>query len=159
FARCAAIRFELRWGSGRPAAKTLETSGARVHMLLWEQEEEKGSSARELGQMEQPGHLMIRGLRLSLRQIAAMSGALLLEAAVIYAVAKVFTFGSFQFLPQSLDVEFLESNPPPPQPVVLPRLELVQPPPVTVIEPEVRIVAPRPPPRVTVARVRGRLFV
>jgi protein TonB len=82
-----------------------------------------------------------------------MSGAVVLEAATIYAIATSLTISGFRFLPQSMDVEFLETNPPEPRPIVLPRLELVQPPIPDAIQPEIQIQTPRPPPRITVARM------
>ena len=96
--------------------------------------------------MERPVHLKIERRGFSQRRIVAISAALMLQAAAIYAVVTGLTISGFRFFPQSLDVQFFERPPPEPRPVVLPRLELVKPPPPIVVQPEIQIQTPRPPP-------------
>jgi protein TonB len=108
--------------------------------------------------MERPAHLTVRKRRLSARNIAAISGALLLEAAAIYVVATSLRFSNFRFFTQGLQVEFL-ATPPKVRPVVLPQLKLI-PPPIPIVEPpEVQIETPKPPPRIKVARMTRHAVV
>jgi periplasmic protein TonB len=102
--------------------------------------------------MERPGHLTVRTRRFSPRNVVAISGALLLEAAALYFVATSLTFDHFRFFTQALQVEFL-TKPPKEPPVVLPRLQLVEPPIPTVAPPEIQIQTPRPPPHIKLAKM------
>ena len=105
--------------------------------------------------MQRPAQLSIDRRGFSQRRIVAISAALMLQAAAIYAVVTGLTISGFRFFPQSLDVQFFERPPPEPRPVVLPRLELVKPPPPTVVQPEIQIQTP-PKPHFTVAKMRLR---
>jgi protein TonB len=109
--------------------------------------------------MERPAHLMVRKRRFSPRNIAAISVALLFEAASIYVVATSLAFNGFRFIVPAMDVEFLKTKPPPDQPQVLPQLELVKPPTPIVPPPEIQIQLPRPPPRITVAKRHPHPFM
>jgi protein TonB len=102
--------------------------------------------------MERPAHLTIPRRRVSLRHVAAISGALVLEAAALYVVVTALIFKDFQFFPQALQVEFL-TKPPEVRPVVLPQLKLINPPPPTVAPPEIQIQTPRPPPHIKVGKM------
>jgi periplasmic protein TonB len=96
---------------------------------------------------------MIQRRGFSLRRIAAISAALALDAAVIYVVATGLTFSGFQFIPPTVQLEFLKTRPPPVRPVVLPQLQLIKPPTPIVPPPEIEIRTPRPPPHIRVARM------
>jgi protein TonB len=104
--------------------------------------------------MERPEQLRRHWRRFSPRNIAALSGALMLEAAAIYAIATALTFGGFQFFPHTVLVEFLKTRPPEVKPVVLSPPHLVKPPIPVVPLPEIQIQIPRPPPHIRVARMR-----
>jgi periplasmic protein TonB len=107
--------------------------------------------------MERPAHLIIRKPRFAPRRIAAISGALVLEAAAIYAVASALSFSGLPIFPHAVQVEFLKEPPPKEQPVVLPQLRLVEPPTPIVPPPEIQIRTPPPPRRITVAKVPRHL--
>ncbi|HEX3432086.1 MAG TPA: energy transducer TonB [Rhizomicrobium sp.] len=103
--------------------------------------------------MERPGHLNFQRRRFSPRRIAAISGALVLEAAALYAIATGLTFNGFRFIQPGLQVEVLRTRPPKIKPVPLPQLRLIKPPIEIVPPPEIQIQIPRPPPRIRVARM------
>ena len=103
--------------------------------------------------MERPAGLTNPRRVFSPRQIAAVSGALLLEAAAIYVVAAALAFSGGVVFPRAVQVEFLKAPPPKERRVVLPQLRLVEPPTPIVPPPEIQIQTPRPPPRITVAKV------
>src|SRR5947209_8637579 len=103
--------------------------------------------------MERPAHLTVQRRRFALRNIAAFSGALVLEAAAIYVIATALAFSGFQFIQPSVHVEFLKTKPPRIPPVVVPQLQLIKPPTPIVPPPEIQIQIPRPPPHIRVARM------
>lgn len=87
-------------------------------------------------------------------RILAISGALLLEAAAIYAVATGIAFDGFHFPPPAIQIAFFAKPPPEVRPPVLPQLRLIQPPIPTVPQPDIQIRIPKPPPRIRVAKMR-----
>ena len=102
--------------------------------------------------MERPPRLMVQRHRLS-PKIAAISGALVLQAAAIYAIATGITVGAFRLIPHTVLLEVLKTKPPEVKPVELPPPHLLKPPIPTVTLPEIRIRTPKPPPRITVAKM------
>jgi protein TonB len=103
--------------------------------------------------MERPAHLLIQRRQVSPRKIAAISGALVFEAAAIYAVATGLTFSGIRLIPHTVQAEVLKAPPPKVQPVVLPQPQLVQPTVASVPPPEIQIQTPQPPPQITVAKM------
>ena len=104
--------------------------------------------------MERPAHLIIQRRRLfSPRAIVAISGAVVFEAAVIYAVATSLTFSGLRTIPHAVQVEILKMTPPKVQPVVLPQTQLVKPAPASVPPPEIQIQTPQPPPQITAVKM------
>jgi len=104
--------------------------------------------------MERPAHMMIpRRRQFSPRQIAAISGAVVLDAAVIYVLATGLTFRGIRMIPHTFQVEILKVTPPKVQPVVLPQAQLVKPTTASVPPPEIQIQTPQPPPQITVAKM------
>ena len=106
--------------------------------------------------MERPAHLMLSRRQSSPRRIAAIAGALALEAAAIYGVATALTFHGFRFFPHTVQIDFFKTTPPKPPPLVLPQLQLIKPPTPIVPPPEIQIETPRPPPRMRVAKMPRR---
>ena len=97
--------------------------------------------------MLRPAHLMIQRRRqFSPGQIAAISGAVMLEVAVIYCVATSLKFGVGHVPPGPIQTKVLETPPPKVHPLVLPEPPLVRPPTVPVPEPEIPIQTPLPTP-------------
>jgi protein TonB len=109
--------------------------------------------------MERPAHLRIQKRRFSPPRIAAISGALMIEAAAIYAIVTGLAFNGYRFIPHFVQVEFLKTKPPQDQPIVLPQLRLVRPPVPLVPPPEIRIRTPQPHPRIRVAKMRSHPVV
>lgn len=102
--------------------------------------------------MERPAHLIIQRRRLSPRKLAAISGALVFEAAAIYAVATGLTFSGVRLIPHIVQAEVLATPPPKVQPVVPPP-QLVKPTLASVPPPEIQIQTQQPPPQITVAKM------
>lgn len=105
--------------------------------------------------MERPAHLMIRRRPFSPHRIVAISGALMVVAAAYYGFVAGLRISGIVFYPHIVEVDFFKTVPPPPKPIVLPRLELVQPPPPPPVPPpEIQIQIPKPPPHIRVAKMR-----
>ena len=99
--------------------------------------------------MQRPAHLMAqRQPQFSPRMIAAISGAVMLEVAVIYFAANGLAFRGILAIPQPLQLQVLQMPPPRVQPVVLPEPQLVRPSTVAVPNPDIQIQTP-PAPQVT----------
>jgi|SRR5579871_1914917 len=103
--------------------------------------------------MERPAHLMIQRRPLSPRKVAAISAALVFEAAAIYAVANGLSFSGVRVIPHIVQAEVLRTPPPKVQPVVLPPPQLVKPTVASVPPPEIQIQTPQPPPTITAAKM------
>ena len=105
--------------------------------------------------MQRPAHLMAqRQPQFSPRMIAAISGAVMLEAAVIYFVANSLASRGFLTSPQPLQVQVL-APPPKVHPVVLPEPQLVRPSTVAVPKPDFQIQT-LPAPQVTPGKMTPR---
>jgi periplasmic protein TonB len=103
--------------------------------------------------MERPAHLLTLGRKFSPRKIAAISGAFVVEAAAIYAVATGMTFSGLRVLPHIVQAEVIQPPPPKVQPVVVPPPQLVKPTVASVPPPEIQIQTPQPPPQITAAKM------
>jgi len=103
--------------------------------------------------MERPVHFIPQRRRFSPRSIAAISGAVVLEAAAIYVVATGLTFRGIRALPHTLEAEVMKVPPPRVEPVVQPPPQLVKPTVASVPPPEIQIQTPQPPPQITVAKM------
>src|SRR5438105_470668 len=112
--------------------------------------ERSGPALKEANRMERPAHFIIqRRHQFSPRQIAAIAGAVMVEAAVIYVVATGLTFSGIRAIPHTVEAEVLKVVPPKVQPVVVPQTQLVKPAPAAVPPPEIQIQTPQPPPQIT----------
>lgn len=103
--------------------------------------------------MERPAHLPNRRGRLSPRKIAAISGAVVVEAVAIYAVATGLNLSAVRLIPHIVQAEIFKTPPPKAQPVVLPPPQLVKPSVVNVPPPDIRIETPQPPPQITAVKM------
>lgn len=105
--------------------------------------------------MERPAHLLIqRPPQFSPRMIAAISGAVVLDAALIYFVATGLTINAIRALPHTIQVEVLKTPMPPKvQPIVVPPTQLARPTVATVPQPVIQIQTPQPQPQITVAKM------
>jgi protein TonB len=104
--------------------------------------------------MERPVHLTIqRPRRFSPRKIAAISGAVVLEVAVIYGVANDLTFSGIRAIPHTIQVAVLQPPPPKVEPAVVPPAQLVKPTTASVPPPEIQIQTPQAQPQITVAKM------
>jgi protein TonB len=103
--------------------------------------------------MERPVNFIQRRRQFSPRMIAAISGAVVFEAAAIYVVATGLTFSGIRAIPHTLEAEVFRMPPPKVEPVVVPQVQLVKPSLATVPPPEIQIQTPQPPPQITVAKM------
>jgi protein TonB len=94
-----------------------------------------------------------RRRQFSPRMIAAMSGAVVLEAAAIYAVATGLTFRGIRAIPHTVQVEILKVPPPKVEQVVRPPPELVKPTVASVPPPDIQIQTPQQLPQITVVKM------
>src|SRR5437868_5061734 len=93
-----------------------------VSIRIRRQNETGGPSLRRQAEMERPVHLIPRLPRFTPRTIAAISGAAVFDAAVIYFVATGLTFSGMRAIPHTIEAEVLKVTPPPTvEPVVVPQ--------------------------------------
>lgn len=103
--------------------------------------------------MERPAHLMIQtSPQFTPRKVAALSGALVLEAAAIFAVATGLTFTGVRLIPHTVEAEVIKS-PPPKVEQIVPPPQLVKPTVASVPPPEIQIQTQQPPPTITAAKM------
>lgn len=103
--------------------------------------------------MQRPAHLMMQRRTLSPRKLAAISGAVVFEAAAIYAIATGLTFNGVRLIPHIVQAEIIRTPPPKVQPIVQPPPELVKPSVASVPPPEIQIQTQQPPPQISVAKM------
>jgi protein TonB len=103
--------------------------------------------------MERPAHFIQRRRQFSPRMIAAISGAVVLEAAVIHCVATGLTFRGIRVIPHTIEAQVLKAPPPKVETVVRPPPELVKPSVASVPPPEIQIQTQQPPPQITAAKM------
>ncbi|HEX3429352.1 MAG TPA: TonB family protein [Rhizomicrobium sp.] len=104
--------------------------------------------------MERPAHLLIqRPRQFTPRKIAAIAGAVVVDAVAIYVVATGLSFSVVRMIPHIVQAEVFQTPPPKVQPVILPPTQLVKPVTASVPPPEIQIQTPQPQPQITVAKM------